>query len=369
MLFGWIQNWRERRGAMRDLALARRQEEAALADRIDNPFVRAKAAIDRGELEFAAELWEEARRRMPEFVIGAKDSFKILLALERFDEAEALIAERRLSERRRRSRDDNFCLSVLAHIAVRRGDMPEAAKRWAAVRALGYRDLEAHFHGNVCLRSLGRLDEAAALMDDAIAREPGSLDAWMERASIDEACGKPEASLEFLKAAMLRFGFKAPLAGYVRVLTQLDRTAEAADFLEDLARRNPGEADIVAARARLARSVGDMTTASKWWAEVRRCAPSFTAAYQEDVECLLAVGDVAGAEVLLRGAVEHFHDKSWPGIRFARLAHDRGDWPEAAVRWEAVLQRFPNETEVHSLLAAALKGANITPPGSQPNAE
>jgi hypothetical protein len=75
------------------------------------------------------------------------------------------------------------------------------------------------------------------------------------------------------------------------------------------------------------------------------------------------------AEDLLRTAIEHFHDKSWPGIRFARLAHDRGDWPEAAARWQAVLQRFPNETEVHSLLAAALKAGNTAPPLSQPNAE
>jgi Tfp pilus assembly protein PilF len=87
------------------------------------------------------------------------------------------------------------------------------------------------------------------------------------------------------------------------------------------------------------------------------------------VPCLLEVGDIAGVEVLLRRAIEHFHDKSWPGISLARLAHDRGDWPEAAVRWEAVLQRFPNETEVHGLLAAALQAANTAPPLSQPNAE
>jgi tetratricopeptide (TPR) repeat protein len=359
MLFDWFQDWRERRAALRDLALARRQDEIDLADRNDNPFVQAKAAIDRGELETAAALWEEARRRLPEFVIGEKDSFRILLALDRLDEAEALITERRQRERRRRSRDDHFCLAAFAQIAARRGDMSEAAKRWAEVRALGYHDLEAHFHGNVCLRSLGRLDEAALLMDDAIAHEPGSLDAWMERAFIDEARGKPETCLEFLQAAMQRFGFKAPLAGYVRIMTQLGRIAETADFLEDLARRNPGEADIPAARARLARSIGDRTTASKWWAEVRRFAPSFAAAYLEDTECLLEEGHAIEAEVLLRTAIEHFHDKSWPGTRFARLAHDRGDWPEAAARWQAVLQRFPDETEVSSLLAAALKAGNI----------
>src|SRR5439155_8682498 len=52
-------------------------------------------------------------------------------------------------------------------------------------------------------------------------------------------------------------------------------------------------------------------------------------------------GDFAGAEMLLREAIERFPSKPGALIDFAALAQRNRDWTEAARRWEAVKERFP----------------------------
>lgn len=359
MLSRWFRDWRDRRSAMRELRAAQSADEAALADSVDNPLVRAKAAAVRGELDLAARLWEEARLRMSGFVVTSNDAFRLLLDLGRYDEADALMRARRA-----RSPGDPFCAPSMAMIAELRGDFEEAARRWDAVRAVNHSDLEAHFHGNYCLRQLGRFDECATLMDDAIAREPGSLDAWMERAGIEERRGRPEGSLLFLKQAMEHCGFHTPLTVYVRILTDLGRTAEAVTFLDHMIKANPGDANILTERARLARGLGDRQTAVACWADVRHFAPSFAPGYQEAAECLRELGDIDGAEAILLDAAAHFHDKAWPLIAYARMAHDREYWAEAAARWARVTERFMDEEEARVLGAEAVNKAGAAASGS-----
>jgi tetratricopeptide (TPR) repeat protein len=194
-------------------------------------------------------------------------------------------------------------------------------------------------------------------MDDAVRLDPNSLDALMERAMIAQKLDQPEQCLTLLRTAVERFGFVKPLNGYINVLTQFGRADEARAYLDELARAHPGDLDIAVARARQARRQGDLPAARERWAEARAIFQYCEPAYQEAIDCLREIPDEAAAEALSREAITEFPDKPWARIVFARLAHDRQEWAEAAARWDEVCQRFPDETEAPRLRAAARKAA------------
>jgi tetratricopeptide (TPR) repeat protein len=104
-------------------------------------------------------------------------------------------------------------------------------------------------------------------------------------------------------------------------------------------------------------SRGDLDSACERLARVRAIGPYFQSGYQEGARCLIEIGRSEEAESVLRSAIDRFADESWALRDYARLAHDRGDWDEAAVRWDALRRRFPAEEAGFSLGAAALKAA------------
>src|SRR5271154_6835983 len=115
MLLRWFQDWREQRAALKELKKLQRDDEWELMGDELNPLHLAKLAIERDQFETAALRWEDARERMPNFIYESEDSLPILIALKRYEEAEAL-----MREGLRRNRHDRRWLKGLARIAERR---------------------------------------------------------------------------------------------------------------------------------------------------------------------------------------------------------------------------------------------------------
>jgi predicted Zn-dependent protease len=68
-------------------------------------------------------------------------------------------------------------------------------------------------------------------------------------------------------------------------------------------------------------------------------------------------GRVAEIDDILAAGVARLPDEPSLAIAYAWAAHNRADWPEAAARWAAARDRFPDEREPVLRGAEALEAA------------
>jgi tetratricopeptide (TPR) repeat protein len=352
MLTRWFQDWRDRRAALRDLSERQRGEEAILMDQNVNPFTLAQLSLDRDEPATSAMHWERACALVPNTVLMSPESLDILIRLQRYDEAEALMRRREARNHR-----DRFFRSGLARIAEARGDIAEALTRWETARDRNRDDADGYIGCARCLRALDRLDEAEQQLDLAIRRRPDHIFAHIERARISEQRQDWPESVVRWKHLAEAHGFPAGFANAAKALLQLDRADEAEAYLADPALLYPRDLEIAVTRARVAHHRGDLDATCDRWAAVRRVAPLFHTGYFDGARYLVEAGRAADADEVLRIAIERFPNELWPLHGFARLAHDRGDWNEAAARWALVLERIPGDADGLHFGAEALKAA------------
>jgi tetratricopeptide (TPR) repeat protein len=352
MLWRWFQDWRDRRSALRTMRESQRADEAVLMDQTQNPLNLAKLSLDRGAEDAATSHWERARLLVPNTVLTSPDSLEILLGLKRYDEAEAL-----MRERQKQISGDRFCSIGFARIAEQRGDVEEALKRWVIARDRN-RDLPVgHLGCARCLMVLDRLDEAEAQLDGALRRTSEPIFPLLERARISDRRNDWPESLTRWKYIAETFKFAPAFGSYAKALAELDRHDEAEAWLEEPSRLYPRDLEIAVTRAHLAQRRGDLTATCDRWAAVRRMDPHFLAGYHEGARWLVKAGRHDEADAVLRFAIERFPDQAWPLRDFASQAHDRGEWEEAAARWDSLRRQFPEEEAGYSMGAQALRAA------------
>ena len=74
-----------------------------------------------------------------------------------------------------------------------------------------------------------------------------------------------------------------------------------------------------------------------------------------EAECLKELGRFDAAEIVLNDACERFHMNAWPFAQLAMLSTTKGDFDEAARRWDVVLSRFPWFEYAYPKAAEALR--------------
>jgi tetratricopeptide (TPR) repeat protein len=288
---------------------------------------------------------------LPNTIARSEEAFEVLLGLKRYDEADAL-----MQERGKRNRHDRFYLLALAQSAEQRGDMEEALKRWQVARDR-VRDTVDTYHGCArCLVALGRLDEAETHWNRAILRSPRNTYSMAGRARISDLRQDWVESLVRWKPLALEYHEPQAYAAYANALIELGRAAEAEAFLEEPSYSLPRALEIARLRAHLAARRGDLPVACDRWALVRATVPSLSEGYHHGAECLAKAERHVEADAVMQSAMQRFPEEAWPVRRFAALAHDRQDWPEAVSRWEALRQRFPEDADGYWRGAEALRG-------------
>ena len=340
MVWRHFQDWRERRAVLRDLKRLQRADEDRLAGTEVSPLHLAKAAAEAGDLVTAAARWEDARARLPEVIVESRDSLTILLALGRFDEAEAL-----MRERRKRFVNDEHYLTGLALAAQGRKDHAGAALRWKAVRTRAPHEIEGYLMGASCLRELGQLEEAGELLRGAARVSPDDSRVWSEVMHLARARGDTDAVLEACSVLGERFNMAGGYATQARVLRELGRAEEAEALLERVLPGFTGDADIASARAELAEHADDTERAIARWSVVRRLQPASPWGYVHGARRLSRAGRHAEADAVLREAIDRFPAEPWPLTEYARIAGERGDQTEAEERRAEAARRFPAPPE------------------------
>ena len=233
-----------------------------------NPLYRAKAALTMGDRVEALRCWNEARERLPEFTITSHDSLDILVGLERFDEAEALMLTGR-----KRFRRDAFYAEGYAEVAARRNDHAEAARRWAAVRKAFPGSWKAYALGAAALCRIGQYDEAEAILKPAVARFSSYIGCRIEHARLADLRKNWPEALRRWEIVSAQFNHVAGAVGAARALQEMGRLDEAEECLAAARLRHPTVHEIVIQQARLAQRRGNEAAERRLWETVLQLFP------------------------------------------------------------------------------------------------
>ena len=136
-------------------------------------------------------------------------------------------------------------------------------------------------------------------------------------------------------------------------LRNVGRAADAEAFVEAALSRFPRDARLAMEFARGAEIRGDRETALQRWENVRTQFPEMPDGYVYSAGLMLALGRYNEAEAISAAGHVRFPNEPWIAVQRGRCAARRLDWPEASVRWEAALLRFPRMPEIVADMAAA----------------
>jgi tetratricopeptide (TPR) repeat protein len=351
---GPLGDWLERRRAFRDLKRVTSIENATLSLRDDNPLHRAKVLAGVDDLKRAREFLEIARARIPDYVLTSPDTVEILLGLGDFDELEAFTLE----GARRFPKQPHY-IEGYALAAERRRDFAEAVQRWAVVRKKFPNRKLAYISAVGCLRQVGQLDEAEAVLAQALRLMPQDLGVLLEWGRLAESRGDWEEARR--RWDSLRDRHSAAYIGAGQALHKLGRTEEAEAVLAEGRFRFPTEAGLAITLAQIAQESGKTAEALKRWAVVRERFPLSAGGYSGALHLLREQQQWAEADAIAQAAIERFPSQAWPMVDYAMLAHARREWPEAARRWGALRVAFPARKDAPVREAEALAAAGLQP--------
>jgi tetratricopeptide (TPR) repeat protein len=356
------------------------EAEATLAEAVERfptepePYIEyARVAEARGDWPKAALRWELLRESFPDRAAGYVGGAVALRQLERVDEAEALTAEaaKRFStdataaaqhagtEPVARAAFGSDAASALAapelpHV------IPEPApaatpQNWEALQVSLPAHVLAHIGRARALINDGQYDEAEALLEDPFQQFPENFEILTVRADCAMRRRDWPEALQRWEEFRSRFPDRpAGFAGIASVLQHVGRFEDVELVLSEAVERFPEEVGILVDYAGIAEARGDWDAAISRWAMLRERAPAEIKGYLEGARALLSAGHFDEADRELALAIEHFPDQPDAVLDYARVAHLRCDWGEAARRWELVRERSPGHWAGYTEAAKAL---------------
>ena len=175
------------RGAEALLEAGRLEEAEAVAyeaverfpDQAGGYIQRADVSMHRWDWSLACEHWEVVRGVFPGEVSGYVRAAEALLETGRLDEAEGLAGE---AVERFPEHVGGYVQR--AEVAMRREDWTVAVGHWESVRGVFPGEVSGYVRGAAALRKVGRLEEAEAVVCEAMERYPGRLGGHVQWAEL-----------------------------------------------------------------------------------------------------------------------------------------------------------------------------------------
>jgi tetratricopeptide (TPR) repeat protein len=248
------------------------------------------------------------------------------------------------------------------------GDLRKAVqdaegRDWPQALALG-RELAARFPAHAAgyqaqcaaARALKLFDHAAALLDEAEERFPGSAWPLIERARM--ALARAEEAVAAELAAALRRDFPDLEAGYqigLLAARRLSRPAEAVALGEAALRRFPERPWAWIEAALAERMRGDEAAALALAEQAIVRFPAAEQAYQIVANTARLLDRPQQAAAAVAEALRRFPERPWPWIAAARAARAGGDDKAARRFAETLRQRFADAREGYQIGAQAAR--------------
>ena len=138
------------------------------------------------------------------------------------------------------------------------------------------------------------------------------------------------------------------------VLRKLGHTEDAEAVLTSASGAFPKEAAIWSALGALAEQKADWVKAGQCWRRYLEFDSRNPQPYVSLARALRIQRQFDAADAVLAAVQDRFSDDRPLLVELARIAQDRRDWTGAAVRWQAVLDRFPDVWDGYGGLIAVL---------------
>lgn len=359
--------------------------DAESPQHLDALLVRARAALELGDLERALRVLEQAEALYPDDPKAAAARIATLVREQRLDEAaEAIEAAKRSGA----FADEQTSLEVLAAlIEIAQGDTDAAIARLEARAQAAPDDALARLTLVQMLLRAGRIEDARAQVEGARARdpqrpelaaalaevrlragdEPGAAEAMREYARLSDApsavvqlsdfhahLDQPELAVRALRDGVARFPDAARLRMHLaEALIESGDRSEARRRAREFREAAPDDPHVEYLEARLALADGDAESAAR---RLRSVLPRLDRAYTQFWlgRALEESGDLAGAE--RRYGLASLRDRSnpAPSIALLRLARARGDAAALAGHALQLVERAPLRPEGYATAVTAL---------------
>ncbi len=138
-------------------------------------------------------------------------------------------------------------------------------------------------------------------------------------------------------------------------LRRMQRFDDSEQLTADALLRYPGDPVLLIDRAWSAHDRGDWEQGAARWRSLQALHPEQSVVPLGLAQCLLELDRPADAEATLGDALIRFPGEPQIQLEWARLAHRRRDWPEAARRWEAVRGLAAEVPDIGPSLIQALR--------------
>jgi tetratricopeptide (TPR) repeat protein len=313
----------------------------------------AWSAESRGDVAEAAKRWRMVNGLFPDFVDAYLSAGRLLRDAQRFDEADAVYeaAFARFPKTLDMVRD-------FASSAEGRGDMAEAMARWRSVNSLFPDFAAAYFSIGRLLRRANKLEEAEAIIAEAVKRFPDDPDAMIEYAWLaDLHYDWPEALRRWEVVATRRRDRPEGVCGAARALMELGRFDDAKTVLAPALRMFPDDRRVAVISGWLATRRRSVTEAETIWRDVRDRFPDELAGYVGWATVLRDEGRLEDSYAVLREAVDRFPADAHATMDLAQNLRDRRNWQAAISHWEDALRRFPESSRAYYGLGETLIGS------------
>ena len=340
MWFDAIQEWLQRRRVMREMRASERRDERDFISDFNQIMEDAENAIKVGERDRAGQLWHQARLRFPNLTLASDLGLRILITLNRLDEAEALMLHG--SQRFPRT---PFYFAGYAQIPEHRRNFAEAVARAAQLQKKFPSDPIGYSIAANSLRALGRYDEAKSVLRRGLGFAPSNIHLWLDSGQLAIDTQNWQEGLTIYTKAKAMFQHIAGPLGIARCLKELGRYDEAEAELREIHTSFPMEIQPWMELASIAEIRENWDEADRRWAEVRKRFSMSSVGFIQGRRALREVGREAEIEPLLSEAVDRIDTDAELLSVYARIAHDRGDWAAAEPRWALMRERFPDVRE------------------------
>jgi tetratricopeptide (TPR) repeat protein len=317
-------------------------ELAAAMERLPDQFeiyaAGARLSETRNDWQQAEERWRAVLARFPERVAALQGLLSALRNMRRFDEAEAVLNEEGV-----RFPASFELATTAAGLAMARQDWPAAEARLQAVR-VGWPDrLNGYADGATLLRDRGRLDEAEALLQEAVTRFGETIGLLSQLAMICEARKDWEGAVTRWRSAARAAPSEAlPQLNIMQTLVKLGRRDEADQLLAKVIVTFTESHEVARYLAVRAEGRKAWPEALFFWQRAASLEPGMLPYIAHTADALVRLERFEEADSLLRDTLLKHPNNTRLITSYARTAQARSDWPEAKLRWERLMKLDPN---------------------------
>ncbi len=224
-----------------------------------------------------------------------------------------------------------------------RGEFGSAADTYKSILSRHPEQLDTlRLFGVLCFQ-LGRLDEAAGLLERAVTLEPAFTDAYVNLGTVQAARGGTDAAIETLQRAVaLDSTHSGAWNNLGNVFLGLARPTEAVDAFQNAVKHSPGHARAWGNLAEALQQTGDSDAALKAASKALELAPGDAGLNARCGMLLHAAGRSEDARKQLEQAVGLAPEDAQTRFNLGHVCDELRDWEAAVEHFSEVLRLDPD---------------------------